>query len=102
MKQGLYSVYDTCAAFYNHPFCAKTDNQAARDFKDAVANPNTPMHNHPEHFYLTRIGTFDDNKGTTDQIPAETILTGLEAVAENNQRGQSDLFDDNLSPGGTD
>ncbi len=95
MKLNLYSIYDSAAAYYKNPWCANTDDQARREFADIFHGDN-PIAAHPEHYYLMKLGTFNNDTGRiiTPDNRVETLITGLEALAENteNAKTQNDLF----------
>ncbi len=85
MKLNLYSIYDTAAAYYKNPFALQTDAQAKREFGDIFDGDN-PIATHPEHYYLVKLGTFDNANGDITPAPGKpTLLTGLEALAIKNQ-----------------
>ncbi len=84
MKLKLYTIYDTAAAYYKNPWCAQTDEQAMREFGDIFDGDN-PIATHPEHYYLVKLGTFDNTNGDLTSTPGKpTLLTGLEALALKN------------------
>ncbi len=84
MKLNLYTIYDTAAAFYKDPFALQTDEQAKREFGDIFDGDN-PISKHPEHYYLVKLGTFNNANGEIEQTPGKpTLLTGLEALALKN------------------
>ncbi len=84
MKLNLYTIYDTAAAYYKNPFALQTDEQAKREFGDIFDGDN-PIATHPEHYYLVKLGTFDNSNGEIRQTPGKpTLLTGLEALAMKN------------------
>ncbi len=89
MKLSLYTIYDTATAYYKNPWCAKTDEEAMRAFGD-IFNQDNPISDHPEHYYLMRLGTFNNYTGKIiqDQGRVKTLLTGLEAVANRNKDTQ--------------
>ncbi len=89
MNRNLYTIYDTAAAYYKDPFACLTDEQAKREFSD-IFNGDNPIARHPEHYYLVKIGTFNNANGDITQTAGKpTLLTGLEALAlrniDNNQ-----------------
>ncbi len=84
MNRNLYSIYDTAAAYYKDPFAVLTDEQAKREFGDIFDGDN-PLARHPEHYYLVKIGTFNNSNGDiTPTAGKPTLLTGLEAIALKN------------------
>ena len=70
MKQIIFTIYDTKAESFNTPFFQNTIGQATRSFTDAVNDPTTSMHNHPEDFTLFEIGSID-----LDTAKMETLDT---------------------------
>lgn len=81
MKTPMYSIYDTASGVYTKPWQALTDAQAMREFSDIVAMPDSAIGKHPEHYYLCRIGDFNDATAELTQQENETLLTGLETLA---------------------
>ncbi len=98
MKLNLYTIYDTCAAYYKNPWCANTDEQAMREFADIFDGDN-PIAKHPEHYYLLRLGTFNNDtaKIIQDHGRVKTLLTGLEALAAKNKDKDTDDVFDNIT-----
>lgn len=101
MKHIVYTIYDTAAAFYKKPFCLNTDAQAQREFTDIFASEN-PISQHPEHYALIRIGTYDDSNAKFVPEIKKTLITGLEALAIRNKENEEHV-DEMLeqSAGGT-
>ncbi len=102
MNLNLYTIYDTAAAYYKNPFVCNTDEQAKREFGDIFDGDN-PLATHPEHYYLVKLGTFNNSNGDITPTPGKpTLLTGLEALAlkniDNNEINDSV---DNLTKIGT-
>lgn len=58
-----YSVYDRKALVYMPPFHALTDAAAIRSIRDAMADPNTSLHRHPDDFVLFFVGHYNDENG---------------------------------------
>ncbi len=84
MNLNLYTIYDTAAAYYKNPFVCNTDDQAKREFTDIFEGDN-PLARHPEHYYLVKLGTFNNSNGDIKQTEGKpTLLTGLEALAIKN------------------
>ncbi len=84
MKLNLYTIYDTAAVYYKNPFALQTDEQAKREFGDIFDGDN-PIATHPEHYYLVKLGSFDNSNGDIKQTEGKpTLLTGLEALALKN------------------
>ncbi len=92
----VYTIYDSAAAYYKNPWCCHTDAQAMREFTDIFAKEN-PIADHPEHYHLIRVGTWDNSHAVMKQQDQKTLLTGLEALALRN-KDQNEINDsiDNL------
>ncbi len=84
MNRNLYTIYDTAAAYYKDPWACLTDEQAKREFTDIFDGDN-PIAKHPEHYYLVKLGKFNNTNGAlTQDQGTPTLLTGLEALAAKN------------------
>lgn len=84
MKKFVLCVRDVCADMYINPFMVPNVNLAIRDFHDTIKNPQSgPMHAHPEHFELVKLGTFDDNTGLYDTHNPEQVAVGSASPAVN-------------------
>ncbi len=101
MKTNAYAIYDTAIAAYKPPFFLQSDKQAQREFGDIFDSDN-PISKHPEHYFLCRIGTYNDQTSKLEDESPETILTGLEAIAQKNQQGNTNFDNvEALKIGGT-
>lgn len=65
---GLYTVKDSKADNCVAPFAFRTDGEAIRAFGDSVVKGGTPLSEHPEDYFLYRIGHFNQ---VTGEIVAE-------------------------------
>ena len=74
MRQFLFSVYDSCAVFYDRPFAARDDASAVRSFGDIAGDAEHPIGKHPEHYSLFRVGLFDDLTG--EIVPEVVVCVG--------------------------
>lgn len=76
MLQFIVSVKDRAADVFNRPFFVPHRNVAVRDFTDEVnrADPNNPLHKHPDDFDLYVLGQFDDSTGTFIVEVSPTVL----------------------------
>lgn len=66
MRLNFYSIHDTRAGVYIAPFVARSDVEAVRQLRNSLADPqmaNSPMVLTPSDFFLTRVGSFDDESG---------------------------------------
>lgn len=89
MKSFLYATFDTCAGVYSKPFTANSDNEIMRSFGDIVMDSKHPIGQHPEHYSLWRIGTFNDQDAKVTSDEKECLITALECVALNS-KGRED------------
>lgn len=79
MKMQICAVFDTEAKAYSRPFFTPQLGIAIRAFGDEINIPeNKPMSDHPDHFNLYHIGTFDDESGTLEPCLAHMIATGAQ------------------------
>lgn len=70
-----FSIYDRKATIFMPPFHALTDAAAVRSVQDAMSDPQTSLHRHPDDFVLFAVGEFDDASGVyTSQIPARHVV----------------------------
>ncbi len=86
MKLNIYAIYDTAAAVYMKFWPALTDAVAMRQFTDLAEKQDNDVGHHPEHFYLCRVGSWNDHDAKLQPETPETLLTGLEAQALNIQQ----------------
>ena len=62
MKTTMYPIYDSAAQAHLSPMFFHNDGIAIRWFSDGINNEDKQnnLFNHPEHFTLFKVGTFDD------------------------------------------
>lgn len=77
----MYVVFDSCAARYDRPFIAHSDGEATRSFGDVCMDANHPFGQHPEHYSLHKIGTYNDENAEIVLQEKVCVCTGLEMVA---------------------
>lgn len=82
MKTRVFSVYDSAAKCYSHPFYVPREEQAIRAFTDATNSPSHEFSKHPADYTLFLLGEFDDADGsyTPHQPAAKAIATGLSVL----------------------
>ncbi len=95
MKTNAYAIYDTAVAAYKPPFFLHSDTQAIREFGDIFDGDN-PISKHPEDYTLCRIGSYNDQNAMLQNEPVETLITGLECMAQKN--AQANLNFDREDP----
>jgi hypothetical protein len=99
MRYNVYTVFDSCAGLYQRPFVAHSDGEALRSFGDIAEDEKHPIGQHPEHYSLHRIGSFNDKNAEILLESRECLATALELKSQGNPR---DNADESLkSPGGT-
>ena len=76
MKKVVCAVRDVAAETYGQPFFVNAVGAALRSFKDEVnrkADDNM-LYQHPEHFSLHQLGTFDDETGILEQSGPRLLI----------------------------
>jgi len=59
----LVSLYDRATEAYAPIMTVNTRNEALRSFRQAVNDPQTPIHTNPTDYELYQLGTFNDQTG---------------------------------------
>lgn len=77
MKLFLVAVYDKRSKEYSPPQAYITLGVAERAFSDAVNDPNTHLHRHPEDYNMQVIGMYESE---TAEIYPEVAHILLEAA----------------------
>ena len=78
MIQNIYAIYDEKAEAYNAPFPLATDGFAKRSYEMACTKPSTDLYKYPGDFKLYCIATWDDNKGSFNNVvPAKFIASNI-------------------------
>jgi len=73
MKHQAYSVYDSKAKFFSHPFYCQNDEIAIRNFTQAASDPASQLCKFPADFSLFLIGNYDDEIGFLTSIPHHNL-----------------------------
>lgn len=74
----LYTIRDAKAESYLSPFTFRNDGEAIRAFGDIVEKPGTTLHDHPEDYFLVRIGEFDIENGVITPCALVSLAAGLD------------------------
>lgn len=76
MIHACFSVRDTCVGAYNMPMFFQNSAAAVRALGDAVnrAKEDNPYYQHPEHYHLYEIGSFDDDIGAFTPIVPQFVV----------------------------
>lgn len=64
MKHVIVTVYDSAAQVYSKPFFELSVGTALRSFEDAAANKDSSISQHPEHYSMFILGTYDQSNGS--------------------------------------
>ncbi len=88
MKVHLYAIYDKAAEYHLKLWEMQSDAQAEREFRDIFDKEN-PISKHPEDYYLCKMGSYENTTGKIESQTPTTLLTGLQAIANANQKGQA-------------
>lgn len=71
-------IHDSKAEAYMSPFVMRSDAEAIRAFGDAVSKGGSPISDHPEDFFLYRIGSFDQLSGEIMSCDRVTLARALD------------------------
>ena len=80
-----FAIYDSCSGVYDRPWFARSEAEAVRGFSGLAQNADHIIGQHPEHFKLYRIGTFDDNTGQFDGVAPVHVANAHELVASSRE-----------------
>lgn len=83
----VFSIYDTKARIYSRPFFAINGETAGRMFGAAALDASTELAKYPLDFFLFHVGSFNDEQGVFDNLPAPVNL-GAAATYINAEKGQ--------------
>ncbi|AXH75171.1 MAG: nonstructural protein [Microviridae sp.] len=80
MKKSIFTVVDTAAEIYGHPFYMTNKAVAIRDFHFACQDKTTTIGRNPEDFHLMYVGEFDDVLCAFDILATpERIASGFQS-----------------------
>jgi len=82
MKSQIYAIFDTCSGIYEKPFFHTADAAVRREFLDVVNTEDHPIHKHPEHYSLWRLGAFDNLTGKIEDERNECLCTAVEIMSQ--------------------
>lgn len=74
MKMRIFAIRDKKAEAFLQPFFAPTDGAATRSFCDAVGDKASQFCKHPEDYYLSVIGVYDDATGRIEAFESPLQL----------------------------
>lgn len=81
MIQKIFAIYDEAARAYLVPFFLPEIGMATRTFGDCINSKTHQFGQHPDHYTLFCLGTFDDSVAKMDleQAP-QSIGNGVEFI----------------------
>ena len=81
MKTIIVAIKDSAMQAFMNPTGVRARGQALRSFTDEVnrADPQNPLHQHPEDYELWQLATFDEETGEF-QNALEILIRGKDAV----------------------
>lgn len=85
MVTKMYCVYDAKTNVYGPPFFAHNDGHAVRMLSDDVTEGKSLIARHPEDYSLWVVGSFDDNKGVVESVPASRVIECQELKGSNHE-----------------
>ncbi len=74
MTLKIFTVFDCKAKAYLPPFYSLQTASGLRAFEEVCNTPSHDFHKYPTDFSLFEIGTFDDQDGTIQLLPAALNL----------------------------
>lgn len=80
--QGMYCLWDAKAESFGMPFFADNDNLARRIFGDSVVKSGTVLNDHPEDFFLYKVGQWDQTSGSVDGVKPVSIASATDFKKE--------------------
>ena len=84
-KLGIYAIKDSKAEAYLPPFTVRTNGEAIRMFDDCVQREGTPLHDHPEDFFLFKLGDVClDTGNLIGLVNPESLGAALDFVKHSN------------------
>lgn len=72
----LISLYDRATESYAPIMTVNTRNEAIRSFRQAVNDPQTPIHINPTDYEIYQLGTYDDQTGVIIGDKPQLIARG--------------------------
>lgn len=82
MIHGVFAVRDTCVGSFLLPMFFQNRAAAVRALGDAVNKPkeDNQFYQHPEHFQLCEIGSFDDETGIVSSLLAPEFVVDCQSL----------------------
>lgn len=80
MEYGVYSIRDAKTEQFMEPWLSHTDESAERAFRDLLKDGSRPPAQHPEDYYLFRVGTWTPSLGTIQGQDPKNLLWAAACV----------------------
>lgn len=85
MLHKVYSIRDSAAEIFHPPFFKGTHLEAERNFKMLVNEPRSEtLYNHPEHFDLYYLGTYDSGTGKIQSLDTPEHMVKAAQLRDSN------------------
>lgn len=94
MKFHILAVFDSAASVYGVPNFVPNVGSAVRSFGDEVNReaPDNVLNKHPAHFFLYKMGTYDDTTGLFD-VGVPTLVANASDFAVARRQGELKLVE---------
>lgn len=74
MKKMIFSIFDKVAGGFMAPMFVANAAVVMRDMGDAIRKGDNPLAVHPGDYCLYELGSFDDESGKFEIIPARIVV----------------------------
>lgn len=81
MKTLVWSLFDSKTRVFSRPFHTLTKNEAHRTCMLTLADPSSLPSKCPEDFTLFDLGTYDDETGMFELLPAPSAVFNLATIS---------------------
>jgi len=71
MRLEIYALRDVRTEAFNRPMFLQNKAVLDRAIIDAINDENSLLHHHPEDYQVYYLGTFDEQTGKIESLPAE-------------------------------
>jgi hypothetical protein len=78
----LFAVYDSVSGVYDGPVSCQNEGVALRSFSNVARNPETQVGQHPEHYSLWLVGTWNDADGSIVSEGKECLTHAVDILRE--------------------
>ncbi len=74
----MLTIRDSVAEVYARPFFARSAGEGIRSFSDLLSEPDHPIGQHPDHYTLFEIGSFDEQTGMIVAHEPRSLGNGMD------------------------